>query len=496
MPSLPRTIAVAGLVAMPGVAAAQTVGGLVENIQRQLNVEDTQYRQSFFANTPIADRLLLDGGGTARFAYSLIDNARSQEQQVYTTDVRLFMRAELDGGFRFFGRLRGLYNDWSYTGTLGLGPDPREDGWQWPIGEIYWGTFDLAGFSESRTGRKYTDSNLIIQGGRNYLIWAQGLVLSNYVYAIQADLQIGDLLVTGLCAQSAGYDTVDWDVSRPGYDTDTTRLFSGGKLEWKGIAGHSPYAYYLWQEDRNGGQTSDQGFPPFLIPTTYRYNSGYVGLGSTGSVGAQIVYRSEFTWEYGNTLSDPLDPTSATLARPQVEDSISAFAGVLGLTWLARDAGDTRIDFQSVVGTGSSERLESGTTFGGVAPGALDRSFNSLGYVNTGLALAPEPANLFCPSLGASSNLLPTSDLFSELRLGVTGYLFTRLQADAPISVQTRLTGSNLVGGEVDATLDWRISSDVNLNLRYGLFMPNSSVFFQGEGKARDFMYAGVTYAF
>jgi hypothetical protein len=116
--------------------------------------------------------------------------------------------------------------------------------------------------------------------------------------------------------------------------------------------------------------------------------------------------------------------------------------------------------------------------------------------VNTGLALAPEPANLFCPSLGASSNLLPTSDLFSELRLGVTGYLFTRLQADAPISVQTRLTGSNLVGGEVDATLDWRISSDVNLNLRYGLFMPNSSVFFQGEGKARDFMYAGVTYAF
>ena len=40
-----------------------------------------------------------------------------------------------------------------------------------------------------------------------------------------------DLLVTGLCAQSAGYDTVDWDVSRPGYDTDTTRLFSGGKLE-------------------------------------------------------------------------------------------------------------------------------------------------------------------------------------------------------------------------------------------------------------------------
>ena len=496
MRTIARTIAVLGASGLPGVALGQTVGGLVENIQRQLNVEDTQYRQSFFANTPIADRLLLDAGGTARFAYSLIDNARSQEQQVYTTDVRLFLRAELDGGFRFFGRLRGLYNDWSYTGTLGLGPDPREDGWQWPVGEIYWGTFDLAGYTESRTGRKYTDANLIVQGGRNYVIWAQGLVLSNYVYAVQADLQIGDLTVTGLLAESAGYDTVDWDVSRPGYDTDTSRLFSGGKVEWKGIRGHAPYAYYLWQNDQNGGQTSTQGTGAFPIPTTYSYNSGYVGGGSTGSLGADIVYRSEVAWEYGSTLSDPLDPTSPTLSRPQVDDAISAFAGVVGLTWLARDAGDSRVDFQALVGTGSSDRLESGTTFGGVAPGALDRSFNSLGYINTGLALAPEPANLFCPSIGASSNLLPSSDLFSEMRLGVTGYMFTRLQSDAPISVQTRLTGSNLVGGEIDATLDWRISSDINLNLRYGIFMPNSSVFFPGEGGARDFIYAGVTYAY
>ena len=491
-----RTTAIVSAAGLTAGAWAQTVGGLVENLQRQLNVEDTQYRQSFFANTPIADRLLLDAGGTARFGYSLIDNARSQEQQVYTTDLRLFMRAELDGGFRFFGRLRGLYNDWSYTGTLGLGPDPREDGWQWPIGEIYWATFDLAGYTESRTGRRGTDTNLIIQGGRNYVIWAQGLVLSNYVYALQADLQLGDLTITGLLAQSAGYDTVDWDVSRPGYDTDTSRLFSGGKLEWKGIAGHRPYAYYLWQNDQNGGQTSTQGTAAFPIPTTYRYDSGYVGAGSTGNIGADIVYRSELAWEYGNTLSDPLDPTSATLSRPQVEDSISAFAGVVGLTWLARDAGDSRADFQALVGTGSSDRLESGTTFGGVSPGATDHSFNSLGYINTGLALAPEPANLFCPSLGVSSNLLPSSDLLSEMRLGVTGYLFTRLESDAPISVQTRLTGSNLVGGEIDATLDWRLSSDVNLNLRYGIFMPNSSVFFPGEGGARDFIYAGVTYAF
>jgi hypothetical protein len=44
--------------------------------------------------------------------------------------------------------------------------------------------------------------------------------------------------------------------------------------------------------------------------------------------------------------------------------------------------------------------------------------------------------------------------------------------------------------------LDWRISSDLNLNIRYGIFLPNTSVFFPGEGGARDFFYSGLTYAF
>jgi len=491
-----RLVATTLALCMCALTHAQNAAGLAGNLQRQLNVEDTEFRQAFFTNTPISERLLVDAGAIYRFGYSLIDNARSQEQLEFTNDMRLFVRAEIDGGIRFFGRLRFQYNDWSYTGKASLGPDPREDDWQWPIGEIYWGTFDLAGYSESKQGKRPADFNLIVQGGRNYVIWAQGLVLSNYVYALQAELVLGDLSITGMLAQTAGYDTVDWDTSRSGYDTNTSRLFSGGKLEWKGITSHRPYVYYLWQNDLNGGQQATLGSNAFPIPTTYRYNSGYIGGGSVGSLGADIVYRSEFAWEYGTTLSDPLDPTSPSLARPQVNDSINAFAGVVGFTWLARDQGDTRLDFQALVGTGSNQRLESGTTFGGIAPGAMDHSFNSVGYINTGLALAPEPANLFCPSLGVSSNLLPSVDFLSELRIGMNGFLFTRLQNTAPISVQTRLEGSNLVGGELDFNLDWRLTSDINFNFRYGIFMPNSSVFFAGEGGARDFVYAGVTYAF
>jgi hypothetical protein len=169
---------------------------------------------------------------------------------------------------------------------------------------------------------------------------------------------------------------------------------------------------------------------------------------------------------------------------------------VVGLTWLARDEGDTRLDLQALVGSGSKYRADSGTTFGGIAPGKTDTSFNSLGYINTGLALAPEPANLFCPSLGGSSNLLPTVEGLSELRLGVSGYLFMKVDNEAPLSVYTVPGGSNLVGGEVDCTLDWRFSSDLNFNIRYGIFLPNTGVFPADQGGARDFFYSGVTYAF
>ncbi len=476
---------------------AQNVNVLANNIQRQLDSEDAQYRQDYFRETPISERLLLDAGGTFRIAFNIIQNSLSQSQYLTTPDLRLFLRAELDGAFRFFGRLRFLDNIWDTNGTRYLPLDSPERGWQDPIGEIYWAEFDLAGLTRSQGSTAPPDFNIIVRGGRNYVIWGQGLVLSNYMYALKAEMTIGDLGLEGMCALTAnGQDTVDWDTSRPGYDSNTARLYSGMKIDWSGIAGHKPYVYALWQQDNNGGQLSTLGTPAFPIPTRFNYNSGYLGGGSTGSLGPDLVYRAEMAWEFGSTLSDPLDPTSPTLARPQIYDSISALAGIGGLTYLMRDEGDTRIDAALMAGSGDPHRLDSATTFGGIAPGHTDHSFNSLGYVNTGFALSPNLANLFCPSLGWSSNLLPSVSWARNLRLGITGYLDLRIDNQAPLNILTRPGGSNLVGGEIDSTLDWRIMSDINFNIRYGVFIPNSSVFFQAQGSLRQFFYVGVTYAF
>ena len=484
---------IGGMLCVTSYATAQNINVLANNVQRQLNSEDAQYRQDYFRETPISERLLLDAGGTFRYAYNMIQNSQSQSQYLTTPDVRLFLRAELDGGIRFFGRLRFLYNEWDTNGSRDLAPDAKEQGWQNPIGEIYWAEFDLAGFTKSQNGSLPPEFNLVIKGGRNYLIWGQGLVLSNYMYAVKAELTVGDLMVEGIFAQTAGQDTVDWDTSRPGYDTDTSRVYSGMKLNWNGIPGQKPYVYALWQEDQNGGQQNIIG----TVPTTFNYNNGYAGFGSTGSLGADLVYRTEFAYEFGLTLSDSLDPNSGSLSQPQQETRISAEAGLAGLTYLLRNEVDTRLDLSVLVGSGDKNRLDSGTTFGGIAPNHTDHSFNSLGYINTGFALAPDPANLLCPSAGISTDLLPDPSSWArDLRLGITGFLFMKVDNQAPINILTRPGGSNLIGGEVDATLDWRITSDINFNMRYGIFMPNSSVFFENQGANRQFFYVGMTYAF
>jgi hypothetical protein len=485
------------LVSQPAAAQGSDTAALrsAENLQRQLNQEDAEMRQAYYANAPISERLSIEYGGTFRYAFNIIDTAQSQETYEQIYDLRLFTSIELDGAHRFFGRLRFQYNQWDFRGTRPIGPDYDDVGWQYPIGEIYWYEFNLAGMIRAQTGNK-PDYNFVAKVGRQYVIWGQGAALSNYMYAGIFDFVWQDWKATAIIGVTSGNDTIDWDLSRPGYDTDTHRLYYGGKLEYSGFAGHRPYLYLLAQKDLNAGQVALLPAALPTIPTTFNYDSSYVGLGSNGSFGAGLVYRAECIYEYGTTLSDPLPHDGTLTPVPQQNTQISAVAGVGGLTWLARDPADSRIDFQIVAGSGSSDRLDSGNTFGGIAPGAVDTSFNSLGYVNTGLVLAPDFANLLCPSLGWSSSPFPGGGLFENFRLGVTGFLFGRISANAPLSVQTQPGGTNYVGGEVDFSLEWRLLSDLDLSFKYGIFMPNQSAFAPSQSGTRDFVYIGGTFAF
>lgn len=75
-------------------------------LQTLLNFQDAEYRREFFANTPIAERILMDYGGYFRYGFSEVDDSSSQAQYLNTYDARLYGRVEIDSYARFFGRDR------------------------------------------------------------------------------------------------------------------------------------------------------------------------------------------------------------------------------------------------------------------------------------------------------------------------------------------------------------------------------------------------------
>jgi hypothetical protein len=116
--------------------------------------------------------------------------------------------------------------------------------------------------------------------------------------------------------------------------------------------------------------------------------------------------------------------------------------------------------------------------------------------VNTGLVFAPEASNMLIPSFAYSLSPFKGNEFFGDTRLSVNAFLYVRADADAPISVPVDAGGSNLVGSEYDFNLDWRIWSDLNVSARYGVFVPNTSLFSDVESEPRQFFYVGMTYAF
>jgi len=47
---------------------------------------------------------------------------------------------------------------------------------------------------------------------------------------------------------------------------------------------------------------------------------------------------------------------------------------------------------------------------------------------------------------------------------------------------------------EPDIYLNWQITSDLALSVRYGAFFPGDAI--ENDGKVRQFLYTGVTIAF
>jgi hypothetical protein len=431
---------------------------------------------------PIDQRALLDYGGYLSFGYLSVDDNRNENHILRQYELIGYVRANLDGANEVFIRGRAGYRDFNDRDSF----DGRGDELIDPDLDRAYYRFDLARYNAAYHGQSAGDFNFVFQGGRDLVYWANGLTLSVPLDGVITDLTWGRVTLE-LIAGVTPTRTVDFDLSRPAFDYNTRRGFYGGMLSMQ-MGTHRPYAYALLQRDYN--DEDSRAIDGRLV--RFQYDSFYLGAGSSGALTDRLAYGAEFVFEGGQTRSSNFDEEGgATVSVPQTKDNIRAWAVDLRLDYVFPGPHRTRISAEGIFASGDPDRLSTSGTVGGNRPGTDDHAFNSLGLLNTGLAFAPEVSNLIAARLGIAAFPAPDTAMFQHMQVGADFFVFGKMRENAPINETT--SDDRYLGVEPDVFLNWQITNDVSLAVRYGVFFPGSAI---PDDTARQFFYAGLTYAF
>jgi hypothetical protein len=285
----------------------------------------------------------------------------------------------------------------------------------------------------------------------------------------------GGVALTGLVGRTVG-STQDFDFFRTA--RRTRRDYFGVQAEYMRAERHRPFAYAVWQRDRN-----DESQPRFF--RRLDYDSFYLGLGSTGEFAKNLMYTAEAAYEGGRSYSE----------RMLLEGSeIRAWAGLVELEYLFPGPHKARASVEYLFGSGDSDRTASPTsTVPGIWGDRVDTSFVTLGYRDTGLSFAPRYSNLHMGRAGASFYPWPNHAGLERLEVGTDWYLYFKHHRRGAVSDPTATLRSGYLGWEMDYFANWQIAADFAWTTRCGVFFPGDA--FDARG-SRVFFLIGFTWSF
>jgi hypothetical protein len=451
----------------------------LEKFERQIKQSRVESMRQDDAVMPVEQRALIDYGGYLSLGYFSIDDRVGENHVLRQYELLGYGRVNLDGAHEIFARARIGWRDFHSGDSFdGRGDEPIDG----DLDRGYY-RFDLQRAIAASRGETII-YDLVIQAGRDLAYWANGLVLAQTIDGVIGSFTWEDLdidFVGGVTPTR----TVDFDSSRPAFDHTTRRGFYGAMMSYQ-VGPHRPYVYGLWQSDDN----KDDFARIAGVDTSFHYDSWYIGFGSAGALSDRMLYGVEIVYEGGRGLASSVDRAGNPIA--QSEEDIAAFAADLRFDYLLPDPRHTRFTLELLLASGDEERLHGSNTFGGNQPGSDDHSFNAFGAINTGLAFAPAVSNLAMVRLGASTVPFTTGEPWKRIQAGADLLAYWKLRADAAIDEPT--SGDHYLGFEPDLFLNWQVTNDVTLAVRYGVFFPGSAI--AGDGSPRQFFFFGVTYAF
>ena len=462
---------VAGVLLCAGLASAQPAptgmrGARVYEEQLRVALDRQEVRTSG-----------LDFGGW--FSFAIIDYkdyVYMRERDLRLWELRGWASLDLDQGVHQ-AYVRGLlqYQDWD-TGNNPIGH--RGDDFS-ELVERAWYQFDLGRLMQ-RNGAFPPWLGFKVKAGREFMTIGSALTLSTPLDMVRFDLTVREWDFMAFLGQTL----------RDSYNVDTSELvaheqercFWGFELGYRGFAGHRPFVYFLANNDKTS--------PKYIDPNQkYDYSSKYIGLGSEGYLFVpNLTYTVELVGEWGRTYSDGVY---------YGQDEICAWALDTQLTYLFDVATHPRITGEYIYASGDSDRASTTSgTVGGNLAGTRDTAFNAFGYRDTGIALAPRVSNLQMYMIGASFFPLENSgQLFKKMEVGTRMFFYGKATSSGPITDSLGNNDASYVGYEIDAFVNWRLTSDLAWTTRLGFFFPGDA-YDGGNKNCRHFLYSGLVFSF
>jgi hypothetical protein len=477
-PSIARQTAIA---AFAGCALAFTVAGQenqrqIERVLRSVEGGGT-FTPTIDTGLTLWERAQFDYGGSLAFSYLTLDQAGGNSVRLLQPEATVFGRLNIDGVHSVFARAQFTYRDFSDGDSF----DGRGDRWVQPFPDRYWYEFDLRRAMDVYQ-QTDIDHNVNIRVGRQFLDWGSGLAFSEALYAARPIFEFDKRNRAELLVGVTPNHTADFDSSRMNYDTKTERVYYGALLAHVFDGGDELYGFALGMDDHNNEDRSAEGG---LTGVNFERDSIYFGLGARGTIGQSWLYLVEGVYQYGDSASDPL------LGVQTIED-LRAWAARAQFTYVFRDENESRFQAELLIASGDSDRLSNTNTVAGNTPGTDDNGFNSLGYAFTGVAFAPTLSNLVSVRAGLATMPLRSDEDYRDLQLGCDLIVSFKYDSDAPIDEPT--THNGFLGTEFDVYANWRISSDLAVTARYGVFFPGTAI--PEPDDIRNFFYVGVTLSF
>ncbi len=443
---------------------------------RGRNIYAEQLRVSLDERIPGAREEGFDAGGSFNFALMDYEDSSRHERTLRQFQFRLWANLNYRGVHRAYFRGLMLGNDWN------KGDNPRFNGDDFDLEvERMWYQFDLERYMLLNNGQ-LPEIGLQVKVGRQFMALGTALALSTTLDAVKLNARVGQLEMMTFIGQTDRHShNID---TSPAVEYRQERMMFGGQITCTSMDHHRPFVYFLGNRDNtepsSGGGGQDGG-------QRYGYDSNYVGIGSTGVLYLPALrYSFETVGEWGDTYSN-----GATTSK----DDIAAIALDFQLEYLFEAACDPRINFEYLFASGDADRGNAVATVGGNRTGTKDHAFNAFGYRDTGIAFAPAISNIHMYALGASCFPLKDVKCLEKMEIGNRFYFYGRHQRQGGISDASTTTNSGWLGWEWDAYCNWRLTSDLALTARYGVFMPGSA--WDGAGKGnRHSVYFGVNYSF